>query len=113
MNIAALNAKVTIQKSVVTIDKIGNHQNSYEDYFSAFATISNSGGKSNNETENAGYVADIADMNFTLRYCKKFETVTSTDFRIVYNDDIYNIVKVDYLGLKKKAIKLICQKARR
>lgn len=113
MEIVLLNSRVTFQKSVLTVDEIGNHKNEWVDAYSCYATISNSSGKSSDETEVAGTIADTSDMSFTVRYCKKASEITTTTYRLVYNDECYDIVKIDLLNLKKKALKFKCQKVRR
>ncbi len=47
MDIAAMNVRITFQKNAVVTDKIGNRTNSWADYYSCFATLSDSMGKSN------------------------------------------------------------------
>ena len=45
MDIAALNERVMIQVNTVVTDKYGNHKNTWEDFFSCYATISGENGK--------------------------------------------------------------------
>ncbi len=49
MDIAAMNERILIQKSTVVTDRIGNRTNGWSDFYSCFATISDSTGKSNAE----------------------------------------------------------------
>lgn len=42
MDIAAMNERIMFQKNAVMTDKIGNHTNGWTDYYSCFATISDS-----------------------------------------------------------------------
>ena len=44
MNISNLNVRITFQKNDVVLDKIGNHTNSWIDYFSCYATVSGENG---------------------------------------------------------------------
>ena len=44
MNIAAMRVRITFQKNAVTVDKYGNHKNSWTDYFSCWATVGTSTG---------------------------------------------------------------------
>ena len=39
MNIGAMRTKITFQKNAVTVDKYGNHTNSWTDYCSCWATV--------------------------------------------------------------------------
>jgi len=113
MDIAAMNVRITFQKQDVMVDEIGNRSNEWTDYYSCFATISNSSGKTDTESEGAGTTLDELDIGFTVRFCQKTFAVNSTGYRIVWNGDVYNIVKVDYLNMKKRGLKFRCRKVER
>lgn len=110
MDIAAMNVRVTIQKNDTVTDKYGNHKNAWTDYFSCYATIS---GENGQEQAVVGETVENTDMNVTVRYCKETAAVASTTHRVLMNGDIYDILAVDHLNYKKKAIKFKCRKARR
>ena len=110
MDIAAMNIRVTIQKNDTVTDKYGNHKNAWTDYFSCYATIS---GENGQEQAVVGETVENTDMNVTVRYCKETGAVASTTHRVLLNGDIYDILAVDHLNYKKKAIKLKCRKVRR
>lgn len=113
MDIAAMNVRITFQKQAVVVDEIGNRSNEWTDYYSCFATISNSSGKTDTESEGAGTTLDELDIGFTVRFCQKTFAVNSTGYRIIWNGDVYNIVKVDYLNMKKQGLKFRCRKVER
>lgn len=113
MDIAAMNVRITFQKQDVVVDEIGNHSNEWTDYYSCFATISNSSGKTDTESEGAGTTLDELDIGFTVRFCQKTFAVNSTGYRIMWNGDVFNIVKVDYLNMKKRGLKFRCRKVER
>ena len=92
MNITAMNIKITFQKNNVVIDKIGNHTNSWIDYYSCYATVS---GETGNEQAVVGETVENIQICFTVRYCRKISNVSSTKYRIVFNDELYDIVSVD------------------
>lgn len=48
MNIALLNTRITIQQQTTTVDTIGNHINTWQDYYTCAATVSG-------ETQSAMY----------------------------------------------------------
>lgn len=110
MDIALLNQRITLQKSTVTVDSIGNHKSSWEDFYSCAATIS---GESPNESTDAGMVVDSTKLDFTIRWCRKAAEVTSDGFRVLYNGELYNVLGIDHMNYKRKSIKLKCQKVRR
>jgi len=113
MDIAAMNVRITFQKQDVVVDEIGNRSNEWTDYYSCFATISNSSGKTDTESEGAGTTLDELDIGFTVRFCQKTFAVNSTGYRIIWNGAVYNIVKVDYLNMKKRGLKFRCRKVER
>ena len=110
MNIALLNVKITIQKSSVTVDNIGNHTAKWEDFYSCFATVSN---ESPGENTAAGVVVDNSKIDFTLRWCDKISELDSINFRIIFNNDIYNISGIDHMNFRKKSVKLKCERVER
>jgi SPP1 family predicted phage head-tail adaptor len=110
VDIALLNVQIMFQKNGVEVDEIGNHINSWNDYYSCHATVSNEGGK---EAAIAGIIVDDSDISFTVRFCKKAAEIECTGYRIVFADEIYNILSVDHMNFKKKSLKFKCQKVRR
>lgn len=112
MDVAAMNVRITFQKSEVISDAIGNRSNSWTDYYSCFATLSDSAGKSSVETAAAGLIVDHSDISFTVRFCSKSSIINSTDYRVLWNNEVYDILKVDHLNMKKCALKFKCEKAR-
>ncbi len=110
MDVALLNVRITVQKNELTVDEIGNHKNTWTDYYSCYATVSN---ESPSEDTSAGVVIDNSKMDFTIRWCRLAAEIDAEHFRIVYAGEIYNILGIDHMNFKKKAIKLKCQKVRR
>lgn len=110
MDIGLLNTRITIQKNTVVSDSIGNRTNQWSDYYSCFATV---GGEGGSETSVAGQKVDDSDISFSIRYCLKASVVNNTEYRVVFQGEIYNILFVDHMNYKKKSMKLKCQKARR
>lgn len=110
MNIAAMNVRVTFQKNTTVTDQYGNHKNTWVDYFTCAATI---GGETGQEQAVVGETVENTEANFTVRYCSETAAVTSTGYRITYNDELYDILAVDHLNMKKHALKFKCRKVRR
>ena len=110
MDIALMNVKILFQKNAVQTDKIGNHINTWEDYYSCHATVSGVGGT---EKTVAGLVVDDSDISFSVRYCRLVSKIESTGYRIIFNETIYNILSVDHMNYKRKSVKFKCQRVRR
>ena len=110
MNIALLNTRITIQHQTTTADAIGNHINTWQDYYTCAATVS---GETNGEAEEAATTVDDTNASFTIRYCGKVSNITNTGFRVIFDGQIYDILSVDHQNYKRKSVKLRCRKARR
>ena len=110
MNIALLNTRIAIQASSVVADSIGNRKLEWHDFFQCAATVS---GESNGEAEEAGATVDMTSVDFTVRYCSETASVTPTEYRVIFRDELYDITGVDHMNFKRKAIKLKCRKVRR
>ena len=115
MNIAALNETIMIQKSMVEVDEVGNHIPGWEDYYECHATISSriSGGEKGSLNDDAGKKNDISELFFTIRYCMRAACIDISEYRVIFRDEIYDILSIDYMNYKKKSLKLLCRKARR
>ena len=115
MDIAALNEKIVIQKSMVVIDEVGNHTQDWANYYECHATISSqmSGGESGAINDDAGQLSDVSELFFTIRYCQRAASIDIVDYRLIFRDEIYDILSLDHMNFKKKCLKLRCRKARR
>ena len=110
MKIELLNVRIEIQKNTVVTDEVGNHKNEWEPFYSCYATVS---AESPKEETDAGTVVNNSKIDFTVRYCESAAAVTSTDYRIVFQNEMYNILGVDHMNFKNKAVKFLCQKVSR
>ena len=110
MNIALLNTKITIEKQTIVTDKVGNHMNEWTAYHECYATVSGEGGQ---EVIAAGTSVDHADCHITVRWCRKLRSVSTTNYRIIMDGEIYDILSIDHLSNKGKALKFRCRKVRR
>ena len=113
MDIALMNETVVFQKCSVVKDGIGNHRNEWTEDYCCFATIGGEGLASSREAETAGTVVEDVGMTVTVRYCKKTAGIRSVTHRILFRDQVYDIVSVDHLNYKKKCLKFTCRKVRR
>ena len=88
--IEKLNERITIEKSTVVTDKVGNHRNTWEKYFTCFAYAS-----TYQAQEDEGEVtAEQKSVVFTVRWCSETRGLTSTGYRIRFREQLYNIESV-------------------
>ena len=99
MNIALLNVRIEIQKNATITDRYGNHKNTWAPYLNCYATVS---GETPQQDTEAGLVVDAASS-----------VITSTGYRVIFRDEIYDILGVNHMNCKNKSIKLLCRKERR
>ena len=107
--IEKMNELITLQKNTVTVDKYGNHKNTWEDYYTCHA-YANTFVKEETESEVS---ADERSITFEVRYCSELKGVTSTGYRIIFHDEAYNIESVDMMNWQRKFIHLKCRKEKR
>lgn len=110
MRVALLNERITILKSSFLIDKIGNHQNIWQTYYSCYATISN---ESPLEQTSSGNIWDESKIDFTLRYSSEIASISSVGYRIEFHKALYEIIGIDHMNYKKKSVKLHCKRCER
>lgn len=110
MKIALLNKKVTFQANELVTDELGNHSNVWTDYYTCMATISGEGG---DEERDAGVLNDKVDLNITVRYSSKTKVITTTGYRVILDDELYDITAIDHFSYTNKALKFKCRKVRR
>lgn len=113
MEVSLLNVKIVFQKNAVEVDGIGNHKNTWTDYYPCHATVSGEAGRQTSEADVAGMVADESDVSFTVRYCRKASVIDSTGYRVVFDGGVYDILAIDHMNYKKKCLKFKCRKVRR
>ena len=92
------------------VKKYRNHKNEWAPYYGCSATVSSESPK---EETDAGLIIDDSKIDFTIRFCQKAAAVTSTGYRVLFRDVPYDILGVDHMNYKRKAVKLLCQKASR
>ena len=110
MKIELLNVRIFITKNDVVVDAIGNHKNTWSEYYTCYATVSGEAGK---EQTDAGMVVDDSKIDFTIRWCRLADAITSTGYRVQFNGELYDITAVNHQNYKRESIKLSCQKVRR
>lgn len=104
-----MNERITVEKNTTVKDKVGNHVNTWEEYFSCFTYAS-----TYEAEERSGEVtAEERTVSFSVRYCSELKDLNSTNFRIRFHGEIYNIRSVDMMNYQRREIKLLCRKEAR
>ena len=110
MEIALMRSNITIQKSMITADAIGNHTANWADYYVCSAYANHRSGK---EYFAAGQTIDEDIVVFTVRYCARTMAVNTVEYRILFAGEIYNITDIDDYQFRHETLKLTAQRVRR
>ena len=110
MDIALLNQRITIQKSTVSADSIGNRILTWTTYHSCFATMS---GEGSGERDGQPTTVDHTTCDFTVRYCSALNSITPDGYRVLFRSEFYDIEGIDHMNFKHKCLKLKCRKVER
>lgn len=92
VDIGKLDKRITIQHHTVTQDEEGNQMQEWTDFHSCWAAVN---GISNREYWNARQQHEENIVNFKIRFCNALKLLNKTDYRIVFDGRIYNIVLID------------------
>lgn len=110
MKIGQWRERILIQKNGIEVDKAGNQKNKWTDYYSCQAYVNNLSGK---EYWEAAQVNQEASLYFIVRYCRELKHMDSTQYRIVFRGELYNITFVDFMQYQNKTLKLRAEKVKR
>ncbi len=86
------NKKIVFQVLAEKSNKIGNQVQEWTDFFTAWANVNGVGGR---EYYSASQVNSQNDMIFKVRYSRKIAGFLSSETRIIYNNNIYDIKHID------------------
>lgn len=110
MEVGTMRSRIAIQKATPSVDEVGNHINAWADFHSCFAAVNLVSGK---EYAVAGQIQNGDTLQFVLRWCEKLRDLNTTQYRIVFQGDLYNIISVDEVLFRHESLKLIGERVRR
>ena len=110
MKISELNRKITFQNKAVEVDEIGNHRSIWSDYLSTSSYISFQG---KGEEVFLGMEVDRSDISFTVRFQNRLKKINTSEYRILFEDEKYNIISIDFMNYKNRLVKFRCRKVSR
>ena len=110
MRISDLNRKITFQNKDVEVDEIGNHKSVWMDYLTTSTYISFQG---KGEEIFLGMEVDRSDISFTVRFQNRLKKINTSEYRILFDDEMYNIISIDFMNYKNRLIKFRSRKVSR
>ena len=84
MEIGTLNQRITILEHRTVVDEIGNHITKWEEVTVKTAT----------ETTDAGVIKEVQKLEFLVRQSPATLNINSTNFRILFRNNIYNVTGI-------------------
>lgn len=87
-----LNKRITIEKKTIEIDDLQNQTEKWTEFHKCWSAVN---GVSGREYWQAREQHEENAVNFKIRYCKKLDELNTTDFRVVFQDKIYDISSID------------------
>lgn len=110
MKIVDFNRKITFQNKDVEVDEIGNHKSIWSDYLTTNSYISFQG---KGEEVFLGMEIDRSDISFTVRFQNRLKNINTSEYRILFDNEKYNIISIDFMNYKNILIKFRCKKVSR
>ena len=107
MNVGRLNKRITFQKATSTKDKYGNHKPGWSDYFACWATVVASGRRSE-EVSAAAVTREEQYVDVTVRWSSETSLVNAKEYRILIDNDIYDILSCNNKGYEHKMRVFTC-----
>lgn len=107
--IARRNERITFQRNEVYSDKYKNRLQQWTDYFTCSAYASTYAA----QEEGDAVISEERSVTFECRWCPELAAVTSTEFRILFHGDRYNILSVDPMNYQRQAIRFTCRREKR
>ena len=110
MKISDLNRKIIFQNKDIEVDEIGNYKSIWLDYLTTSSYISFQG---KGEEVFLGMEVDRSDISFTVRFQNRLKNINTSEYRILFEDEMYNIISIDFMNYKNRLIKFRCRKVSR
>lgn len=92
VDIGKLNRRITLQRRTITEDDAGNQQQEWSNFHSCWAAVN---GVANREYWKAREQHEENIVSFKIRWCHALNALNKTDFRIVFDGSVYDIVFID------------------
>ncbi len=91
MKIGKLNHRISVLEHRTVTDEIGNHMTKWEEAFSLWACVTT---KNATEDSDTGVIKEVQTLEFLVRQSPSVFQISSTNFRIGFGGNIYDIVGI-------------------
>ena len=107
MHAGAYRHKIEIQKNAPYQDSIGNPKSNWEKFREIYAYVN---GLSGNEYWEAAVVHAEKTLDIVTRWKPFFKDMNSKNYRVIFENEVYNIVSIDNIQFKNNTVKMRVQK---
>lgn len=104
ISVGSMHERITIQHVKIEPNAIGQQIECWSDYAKVHAYAT---GYSGSEKYEGKRDISAADISFTVRYSKKLAKINPTDFRVIFRNEIYNILFVNNYQFKNETLKIL------
>ena len=102
MDFSKLRHKITIQKSISTIDSFGSEVNAWSDVCTVWASIEPIKGRE-------FFAAQKENAETTVRICIRYRTGISADMQILYGNKVFEINAIIDVEERHIELQLMCK----
>ncbi len=107
--IARKNVRITFQKNEVYADRYKNRLQRWSDYFTCAAYADTYAAHEGGDA----VVSEEKSVSFECRWCPELSAVTTTEYRILFSGEPYNILSVDAMNYQRRSIRFTCRREKR
>lgn len=106
IKLSDMRCRVIIQKAVVITDELGGRHNSYTFYCTRWAQVNMVTGS---ERYEAAHTAEYKMMYFTIRCDSLTKVITPGQYRIVFQDKVYDIKAIDNYKFRNESLRITAE----
>ncbi len=107
--IARKNVRITFQKNSIYSDRYKNRLQQWSDSFTCSAYANTYAMHEDGDP----VLSEEQSVRFECRWCPELDAVTSTEYRILFDGEHYNILSVDAMNYQKRSISFTCRREKR
>lgn len=103
MEIVSLDNRITFQKKSLEFDELHRQTEEWSDFFTCWCNIKL---VSSNENEQKGVNKLTETYSFVVRKMKELNKINSLEYRIIFNNKVFDIIEIDTFSRDKKYLRI-------
>ena len=106
MRIGRMNQRITFQHRDVSVNENGFSSEVWDDFYSCSAYVNSLSGS---EYWAAHAVQAETTKVFTIRYCQSVASIDPKNYRIIFQNNVYDITNIDIVRYENDMVKIKAQ----